>query len=71
MICYFWDFDAVSIILLSDRTGLAGVIITSLVVAGGSKASIRLFHDLLKVRSNAEDQRKTLRDQDKKSEGIK
>jgi hypothetical protein len=69
VVCYFWDFDAVSIILLSDHTSLAGVIITSLVVAGGSKASIGLFHDILKVRSNAEEQRKTLREQDKQGEG--
>ena len=40
LICYFWDFDAVSIILLSDQIHLLGIVITALVVAGGSKASI-------------------------------
>ena len=65
VVCYFWDFDAVSIILLSEQTGLPGVIITALVVAGGSKTSIKLFHDILNIKSNAEEQRKILKDQDK------
>jgi hypothetical protein len=64
VICYFWRFDAVSIILLSEQTSLAGIIVTALVVAGGSKASIALFHDVLKIKSNAEEQRKKLREQD-------
>ena len=65
VICYFWSFDAVSIILLSEHTGLPGSIITALVIAGGSKASIKLFHDALNIKSNAEEQRKNLREQDK------
>lgn len=60
IICWVWKFDAVSIIMLSERTQLAGIIITAGVVAGGSKASIALFHDLLKVRSSANEERKKL-----------
>ncbi len=60
VICWVWKFDAVSIIMLSERTQLAGIIITAGVVAGGSKASIALFHDLLKVRSSANEERKKL-----------
>ncbi len=60
VICWVWKFDAVSIIMLSERTQLAGIIVTAGVVAGGSKASIALFHDLLKVRSSANEERKKL-----------
>ncbi len=59
-ICYVWKFDAVSIIMLSESTQLAGIIVTAAVVAGGSKASIALFHNLLKVRSSANEQKKNL-----------
>ena len=60
IICWVWKFDAVSIIMLSERTQLAGIVVTAGVVAGGSKASIALFHDLLKVRSSANEERKKL-----------
>ncbi|MHC4728436.1 MAG: hypothetical protein ACYS17_14540 [Planctomycetota bacterium] len=60
VICWVWKFDAVSIIMLSESTQLAGIIVTAAVVAGGSKASIALFHDLLKVRSSANEQKKNL-----------
>jgi hypothetical protein len=61
IICWVWKFDAVSIIMLSERTKLVGIIVTAAVVAGGSKASIALFHNLLKVRSSANEERKKLR----------
>jgi len=67
VVCYFWSFDAISIILLSEKTGIPGIIITAFVIAGGSKASIKLFHDILNIRSNANAERKILRDQDKNS----
>ena len=60
-ICWVWHFDAVSIILLSEHTKLAGIIVTAAVVAGGSKASISLFHRLLGIMSNAEDERRKLK----------
>ncbi len=65
VICWVWTFDAVSIIMLRERTHIAGIIITATVVAGGSKASIALFHDLLKVRSSANEERKKYREQKK------
>lgn len=64
-ICWVWEFDAVSIIMLSERTQLAGIIITAGVVAGGSKTSIALFHDLLKIRSSANEERKKYKEQKK------
>ncbi len=71
VISYVWSFDAVSIILLSEQTSLVGIIITALVIAGGSKASIKLFHNVLNIKSNAENQRTILRDLDEKSEATK
>ena len=64
VICWTWDFDAVSIILLSEQTKLFGVIVTALIIAGGSKASIRLFHNILNIRSSASAERKTLKERD-------
>ena len=63
VVCRVWDFDAVSIIMLSERTQLVGIITTAAVVAGGSKASIALFHNVLRVRSRADEERKKLRGQ--------
>lgn len=57
IICWAWDFDAISIILLNDQTRLVGVVATAAIVAGGSKASIALFHDVLHIGSNASKER--------------
>jgi hypothetical protein len=64
-ICLKWNFDAVSIVLLSEHTRLIGVLVTAAIVAGGSKASIALFQDVLHVSSAAKQERKTLKDLDK------
>jgi hypothetical protein len=52
-VCWYWDFDAVSSIILRDSTTIPGYLITAGIVAGGSKGSQKLFTDLLKVRSSA------------------
>ena len=57
IVCLIWDFDAISIIFVKDETTLLGAIITGGIVAGGSKASIKLFRDLMKVMSSAEAER--------------
>lgn len=46
-----WQFDALAVILRADENTWWGYLITAAIVAGGSKASIKLFHDLLKVKS--------------------
>lgn len=51
VICVRWDFDIVSVLLRGETTTLLGQAITAAVIAGGSKASIKLFHDVLGVRS--------------------
>ena len=53
VICVHWQFDAVSFIVLSSRTALLGEVITAAVIVGGSKASIKLFRDVLDFKSSA------------------
>ncbi|MFW6049920.1 MAG: hypothetical protein ACODAU_02030 [Myxococcota bacterium] len=53
-VCQVWDFDAVSMVIVAERTPLLGKIITAGVIAGGSKASIKLFHDVMDVKSSAQ-----------------
>ena len=57
LVCWNWDFDAVSMIFLKEKVTILGTIITGGVVAGGSKASIKLFRDVMGLRSLAEDER--------------
>lgn len=56
-VCWLLEFDAISIIFLKEKMTLFGMIITGAIVAGGSKASIRLFRDLMHFRSTAEKER--------------
>jgi hypothetical protein len=53
VICVYWNFDAISILIVQDQTTLYGELITGAVIAGGSKGSVKLFHDLLGVKSSA------------------
>lgn len=53
LVCQRWNFDAISMIVLTEQTTRLGELITAGVIAGGSKASIKLFHDLMDVRSSA------------------
>ena len=61
--CVFWQFDAFSIIVVShSEMQIAGYILTGAIVAGGSKASIKLFKDTMGFMSSAE----KIRQDDKK-----
>jgi len=53
VVCVRWNFDAISMIVLTDRTTVLGELLTGMVIAGGSKASLKLFHDVFDVRSSA------------------
>ena len=66
-ICWVWDFDAVSIILLSEKIEPSGMIITAAIIAGGSKGSVALFHNLLGVQSSAKKERQQLKELDKET----
>src|SRR5690606_14911310 len=52
-VCIVWNFDAVSMIVLAERTSWFGCIITGAIIAGSSRASIRLFRDWLGIKSTA------------------
>jgi hypothetical protein len=52
-VCWYWRFDAVSMIVLADKTSPFGYLITGAIVAGGSKGSIRLFREALGIKSTA------------------
>ena len=54
LVCWYWDFDAFSMILLKEKVTKLGVILTGGIVAGGSKASVKLFRDLAGFKSTAE-----------------
>lgn len=49
----FWQFDAISVILVKDQATYLGAIATGAVIAGGSKGAIKLFHDVLDIKSEA------------------
>jgi hypothetical protein len=52
-VCILWQFDAVSAVILSEKTSLLGELITASVIAGGSKGSLKFFRDWLDVSSSA------------------
>jgi len=59
LVCWYWDFDAISIIFVKGKVTVYGAILTGAIVGGGSKAAIRLFVDLMGFGSQAlKEQRK-------------
>lgn len=52
-LCLYWQFDAVSTVILTETVTVPGMLLTGAVIAGGSKASVKLFHDVLDIRSSA------------------
>ena len=57
-VCAYWKFDALSIVFVSHETmRIPGYLMTGAIVAGGSKASIKFFRDVLGFMSNAEKER--------------
>ncbi len=60
MVVRFWDFDAFSIIFTKERTQLWGHVLTAAIIAGGSKASIKFFHNVIGAMSSAEEERQKL-----------
>jgi hypothetical protein len=53
VLCWYWDFDAISILLVKEKMTVYGFILTGAIIAGGSKGSVKLFKDLLGVKSSA------------------
>jgi hypothetical protein len=56
-ICIAWEFDAFSILLVSEKMTLYGKILTGAIIAGGSKGSVKLFRDVLNIRTRAEEEK--------------
>lgn len=55
IICFVWQFDAISITLQTkNEMTWYGMIITAAIIAGGSKGSIKLFKDVMGFKSTAE-----------------
>ena len=52
-VVFYLDFDALSMIVLRSETGLPGLLLTAAIIAGGSKGSVKLFHDILDWKSSA------------------
>ncbi|HET9166019.1 MAG TPA: hypothetical protein VFP11_08480 [Candidatus Angelobacter sp.] len=51
MICWVWSFDALSVVLHGDKLTIIGRAVTALVIAGGSKASLKLFRDIMGIET--------------------
>lgn len=51
VVCRYFEFDAMSIILRADQMSWVGYVVTAAIIAGGSKGSIKLFHDVLGIKS--------------------
>jgi hypothetical protein len=66
-VCVRWNFDAISMTVLTARTSRLGEILTAGVIAGGSKASIKLFRDILGFRSSAYAEREVAKQRRAKS----
>ncbi len=54
LICWYWEFDALSILFPKEHVTIYGELITAAVIAGGSKASIKLFRDVIGAKSTAQ-----------------
>jgi hypothetical protein len=65
LVCWYWDFDALSMIFLKDSVTIFGTIITGAIIAGGSKASIKLFKDVMGVKSMAQENEDNIKRQSK------
>ncbi|RNC79447.1 MAG: hypothetical protein ED557_15340 [Balneola sp.] len=60
----FWEFDAITILFKTyNEPQVFGYALTGLIVAGGSKASIKLFVDVLDFKSTAQKEREKNRDE--------
>lgn len=70
-ICWLWKFDALSFVFPGETTTVAGYFITGAIIAGGSKASIKLFKDLMGVRSTAQALRDAKKDNTLQAEEAK
>lgn len=48
-VCYQWSIDVISMILKLETEKMIGYFLTASAIAGGSKASIKLFKDVVGI----------------------
>lgn len=48
-VCKLWNIDVISSMTSTEGTKMLGFILTAAAIAGGSKASIKLFQDVIGV----------------------
>ena len=70
VVCEIWHFDAISMVLLKAKTTWFGAAVTGAIVAGGSKASIKLFRDVFHFMSSAEDERQKIKKKELEKKGL-
>lgn len=58
VLCFSFKFDAVAVLLKQDSWTVIGTLLTAGVIAGGSKGSIKLFIDVMKIRNLSPDEEK-------------
>lgn len=71
LVCWIWKFDAMSFVFPGETTTIVGYFITGAIIAGGSKASVKLFKDLLGVRSTAQEMKDAQNETKLKAEEAK
>lgn len=59
LVCWQWKVDLLSVVLHGERTRFLGILITAAVVAGGSKASLKLFRDVLGIENDHAKRKRT------------
>lgn len=50
-VCITWKIDLLGVILRGEKVRVFGQVITASVIAGGSKASLKLFRDVMGIES--------------------
>ena len=70
-ICVIWQVDAIAVLMKHSHVSVLGGLVSGALVAGGSKASIKLFHDILNVKSGAYSEYQKTRSKLKKNSTVK
>jgi hypothetical protein len=53
LVCYIYQIDILAVVTSEPYVSFFGVVMTGLLIAGGSKGSIALFRDFLGIKSTA------------------
>ena len=53
LVCYIYQIDILAVITSEPYVSFFGVVLTGLLIAGGSKGSVALFRDFLGIKSTA------------------